>query len=80
MTDFTHLSDYILLAIFKLQKSALYMTLEGLNDHLLITSQSAVFYFFRKLEHKITISQFGATNPKLLTFHNVPLKFYLNRF
>ena len=37
------------------------MTLEGLNDHLLITSQSAVFYFFRKLEHKITISQFAAT-------------------
>ena len=37
------------------------MTLEGLNDHLLITSQSAVLYFFRKLEHKITISQFGAT-------------------
>ena len=61
MTDFAHLSDYILLALFKLQKSALYMTLEGLNDHLLITSQSAVFYFFRKLEHKITISQFAAT-------------------
>ena len=52
MTDFAHLSDYILLALFKLQKSALYMTLEGLNDHLLITSQSAVFYFSANLNTK----------------------------
>ena len=37
------------------------MTLEGLNNHLLIKSPSALFYFFRKLGHKITISQFGAT-------------------
>ena len=36
-------------------------TLEVLPGHLLINSQSAVFYSFRKHGHKITISQFGTT-------------------
>ena len=34
---------------------------EVLTDHLLIKSQSAVVYSFRKLGHKITISQFDTT-------------------
>ena len=52
-----------------------------LTDHLLLKSQSAVFYSFHELGHKITISQFGTTvavkrdvpknSPKLLSFRNI---------
>ena len=52
-----------------------------LTDHLLLKSQSAVFYSFHELGHKITISQFGTTVavkrdvpkncPKLLSFRNI---------
>ena len=48
MTDFAHLND-------------IHDTIEVLTDHLLVESESAVFYSFRKLGHKITISQFGTT-------------------
>ena len=34
-----------------------------LTHHLLIKPQSAVFYSFRKIGHKITIYQFGTTVP-----------------
>ena len=40
---------------------SIHNTLEVLNDHLLTKSQSAVVSSFRKLGHKITISQFGTT-------------------
>ena len=62
MTDFAHLNDhpYILLANFKLQNLLNHDTLEVLifiNFILFII----FFYSFRKLGHKITISQFGTT-------------------
>ena len=44
MTDFAHLND-------------IHDTTEVLTDHLLVKSESAVFYSSRKLAHKITISQ-----------------------
>ena len=61
MTDFVHLSDYILLANFKLQNPLNTKHTRGFDRHFLIKSQSSVFYPFRKLGPKITISQFGRT-------------------
>ena len=58
MTDFVHLSDYILLANFKLLNTK---HTRGFDCHLLIKSQSSVFYPFGKLGPKIVIAQFGTT-------------------
>ena len=57
MTDFAHLLTII--SSWQTLNCKIYSvhnTLEVLTDHLLIKSQSAVFYSFRKLGHKITIS------------------------
>jgi len=61
MTDFVHLSDYILLTNFKLQNLLNTKHTRGFDRHLLIKSQSSFFYPFRKLGLKIIISQFGTT-------------------
>ena len=50
MTDFAHFND-------------IHDIIEVLTDHLLAKSESAVFYSYRKLKHKITISQSGKTVP-----------------
>ena len=60
MTGFAHLSDYILLANYY-KICSIHDTLEFLTDHLLVKSQSAVFFSFCKLGHKITISHVGST-------------------
>ena len=48
ITDFAFLND-------------IHNTVEVLTEHLLVKAESAVFYSFRKLGHKNTISQFGTT-------------------
>ena len=58
MKVFAHLNDYIWLTNYKLQNMSNTWHTRGLDSlsYLLIKSHSAVFYFSRKLGHKITIS------------------------
>ena len=46
---------------FAFKNNDIHNTVEVLTEHLLVKAESAVFYSFRKLGHKNTISQFGTT-------------------